>query len=244
MAEQLDQIPCIGELYAYRGVPDVDEDAPPLVLPWHQGDIFENVNLPGLVSTMGMLFLHPCTMRKGAALVDHVTMIAVEEFSGKKVLDGDEAWGRHWKSRYALMPLANLRDREVRGGTHVADFSKLATVPSSELNRGKRIATLTDTGRLHLLQRSFHHFSRVVVPLGDLRAGMRGVNREIELQHDWVEAACDSWKEWTDDSLARAEQEFDAYLTAEERRRRLSDIQQETDIVCEVMKEIESRYKS
>ncbi|MGX1853395.1 hypothetical protein OIU91_20725 [Streptomyces sp. NBC_01456] len=244
MAEQLDQIPCIGELYAYRGVPDVDEDAPPLCLPWHQGDIFENVDLPGLESTMGMLFLHPCTMRKRAALVEQVTMIAVEEFSGKKVLDGDDAWDRHWKSRYSVMPLANLRNREVRGGTHVADFSKLATVPSSELNRSKRIAALTDAGRLHLLQRSFHHFSRLVVPLGDLRAGMRGVNREIELQHDWVEAACDACKEWTDESVARAERDFDAYLTEEDRRQRLSDIQQETDIVCEVMKEIESRYKS
>lgn len=241
MGAQLDPVPGTGQLYAYRGVLGSDEDAPPRFLPYHQGDVFAGVELPGLPAyDHAMLFLHPCTMRRGAQLAPEVTVIGVSLKSPKKVMTGPEYWDRHWSKIFAEMPLPDMYGRGV--GTHVAEFMKMATVPSEVLARDQRVSTLSAEGRLHLLQRAFHHFSRSITKLGDLRAGMRPVEREIELQTDWVEAACDQFGSEADEVIAEAEMTFDAFLSADNRREDLRSGESEFAIARVVKKEIEMRY--
>jgi hypothetical protein len=44
----LDPLLAVDEFYDYRGRLEVDEDAPPIWLPVHQGDVFEGVDVPGV----------------------------------------------------------------------------------------------------------------------------------------------------------------------------------------------------
>ncbi|MGV9395651.1 hypothetical protein [Streptomyces sp. NPDC003668] len=241
MGAQLNAVPGTDQLYEYRGVLGASEDAPPRFLPYHQGDVFSGVDLPGLPQyDHAMLFLHPCTMRRGSQLTPEVTVIGVKVKSAKKVMTGPEAWEKHWSKTFSVMPLP---DMYCGGhGTHVAEFMKMATVPSTALARDRRVATLSAEGRLYLLQRAFYHFSRAVIPLGDLRASMRPVEREIELQTDWVESCCDQQGSLTDEVIAEAELAFDAFLTTDNRRDSLQDGESEFAVARAVKKEIEMRY--
>ncbi|QFR94446.1 hypothetical protein [Streptomyces tsukubensis] len=187
-----------------------------------------------------MLFLHPCTMRKGAQLAPEVTVIGVQVKSPKKVLTGPASWEKHWAKSFAVMPLPDMYN--VGCGTHVAEFMKMATVPSTSLARDRRVSTLSAEGRLHLLQRAFHHFSRAVIPLGDLRMSMRPVEREIQLQTDWVEACCDQQGSAADKVIVEAESAFDSFLGEENRREKLQSGESEFAVARAVKKEIEMRY--
>ncbi|MGW1605404.1 hypothetical protein [Streptomyces eurythermus] len=241
MGAQLNPVPDTDHLYEYRGVLEANEGAPPRFLPYHQGDVFSGVDLPGLPDyDHAMLFLHPCTMRKGAQLAPYVTVIGVKIQSAKKVMTGPESWEKHWSKSFGVMPLPDMYG-EGRS-THVAEFMKMATVPSTVLRRDQRVATLSAEGRLHLLQRAFHHFSRAVIPLGDLRSSMRPVEREIELQTDWVESCCDQRGSTADEVIAEAEIAFDAFLKTDNRRESLQNGESEFAVARAVKKEIEMRY--
>ncbi|MEU3157137.1 hypothetical protein ABZ753_06110 [Streptomyces griseoincarnatus] len=241
MGAQLNAVPSTDQLYEYRGVLGTDEDAPPRFLPYHQGDVFSNVDLPGLPDCdHALLFLHPCTMRRGSQLASEVTVIGVKIKSAKKIMTGPEYWERHWSKSFGVMPLPDMYGDG--GGTHVAEFMKMATVPSNALVRDRRVATLSAEGRLHLLQRAFYHFSRAVIPLGDLRASMRPVEREIELQTDWVESCCDQQGSLADEVIAEVELAFDAFLTTDNRRDSLQNGESEFSVARAVKKEIEMRY--
>ncbi|CAL9449166.1 hypothetical protein SUDANB145_02405 [Streptomyces sp. enrichment culture] len=71
---------------------------------------------------------------------------------------------------------------------------------------------------------------------------MRPVEREIELQTDWVESCCDQRGSTTDEVIAEAESAFDAFLTADNRRDSLQNGEDEFSVARAVKKEIEMRY--
>ncbi|CAL9517582.1 hypothetical protein SUDANB130_03770 [Streptomyces sp. enrichment culture] len=71
---------------------------------------------------------------------------------------------------------------------------------------------------------------------------MRPVEREIELQTDWVESCCDQQGSLTDEVIAEAELAFDAFLTTDNRRDSLQDGESEFAVARAVKKEIEMRY--
>jgi len=86
--EQLESLPPAADLFDARVT---DEDGVPLWLPYNQGDVFEGVPLPSLngVKAAGlvMLFLHPCTMRRGADMAPRLTVLDVRQVSGKRPLE-------------------------------------------------------------------------------------------------------------------------------------------------------------
>jgi hypothetical protein len=97
MAESLDALPPPERLYDHRSAECV-----PLGLPYHQGDVFAAVDLPGLPEEsrarerLAMLFMHPCTMRTGGgALRELVTVVRVTCHSPTKVLAGPADWARN-----------------------------------------------------------------------------------------------------------------------------------------------------
>lgn len=234
----LDDLCPVADLYDYRG-PSGAQDAPPLWLPHHQGDVFTDVDVPGVENRdrLVMLFMHPCTMRKGAVLKDHVTVLAVRTESPRRVLDDPARWSRH----YSVMPLPDLH--AAGRGTHTADFTALGTVPSSALNRDRRIATLSLQGRYLFQQRIINHLTRHVVAVHELREATSAVEAEIELQGHWVEAATVAAGTESERTVADAEAAFDAYLRDEDRRRRLSDVTELARVLGEAHREISRRYR-
>jgi len=243
----------VEDLFDYRGQPGIDEAAPPLWLPYNQGDVFSGVSIPGVDDELArgavplvLLFLHPCTMRRGAVLVPEVTVVQVRWFA-KRVMDSED-----WENgRYSVMPLPDLRGDGT--STHVGDFLRIGTVPGVSLNRGERIATFSRSGRTWFQRRVIHHLTRLEVPLGDLASATRGVEREVELQASWCEAACDQVGSSTLAVIAAAESDFDAYMSEKEpiadsaevelsRRARLIDDALTHQVAGEVHREIRTRY--
>ena len=236
--ETLAAFPGVDEFYDYRGLPGTD-DAPPIWLPIHQGDVFDGLLVPGAPalgdgeSPKVMVFMHPCTMRNGATLIDYVTVFRVRRESRKVV--PYERFSRH----FSVMPLPDLA--AVGAGMHLAEFQMVGVVPGESLDRNSRVASLSRDGRLLLMQRVVHHFTRLAAPIGDLRNRTRGVERELELQETWCERACDCHGGNTE-TVAAAEAAFEAYMPGNDRRDRLNDDAVTHELIAEVYQEIERRY--
>jgi hypothetical protein len=239
MADLPVPLPAVAELYDYRGKPGVDAEAPPLWLPYHQGDVFSEVDIPGIDNPerLAMLFLHPCTMRRGATLISDVTVIAVTMHTRRRVVDEPDHWAR-W---FSVMPLPDLTGTGRQ--THVADFLKIATIAAIALPRSQRVGSLSQLGRGVMQQRIIHHLTRLVPTLDELDQATRAVELEIEAQADWVQAACLHHQAETDEVITAAESAFDAFLSENEgsRRKGLSS-QRSAQVVMEIGREKESRY--
>ena len=240
MAEEtLAPFPGVRRFYDYRGVVERDEGAPPIWLPVHQGDVFEGLAIPGVPEPIDgepskiMIFMHPCVMRKGAPLVDYVTAFRVRRES-RKALEYEQ-----FNGNFSVMPLPDLA--AVGAGMHLAEFMMVGVVSGAEIDRSRRIASLSRKGRLLLQQRAVHHFTRHAPPLGDLRNRVRHVERELELQATWCERACEVHGE-TAKTVAEAEVAFDLYMSLNERRDQLKDDAVVHEVISAVNREIASRY--
>lgn len=242
MAENvLDPLPALDRYYDYRGQAGVDGDAPPIWLPYHQGDVFAGVDIPGVEApertqkALAMLFLHPCTMRRGAVLINPVTVIQVRWFAKRIMAEAE------WVTeKFSMMPLPDLHAQG--SATHIGDFLSIGVVGAEVLDRSRRIATLSHKGRGLFQQRVIHHLTRLAPPLGDLAKQTRPVEREISLQADWCEAACERKSE-TIESVTTAELEFDGYMSQNDRRAHLANDDPEHDVMSEVQSEITRRYR-
>jgi hypothetical protein len=234
----LDPLPPADDIFDYRGVAGADDDAPPVWLPHHQGDVFTGVSVPGIdePGDMAMLFLHPCTMRRGATLKPQTTVICVRPTSRKKVVDRAD----HWASQFSVMPLPDLLGRH--GDTHAADFMLMGTVRSELLDRTNRVATLSTLGRGLLQQRIIHHLTRYCPRLDELAAATATVQTEIELQSDWVEASCQIAGDEDAATVAAAEATFEEFMTAEGRRARLAGASETTLVVMETQRAIRALW--
>jgi hypothetical protein len=208
MADVLEPLIQPEELYDYRhGEPD----GIPTWLPYSQGDVFDQVVMPGIEGDapgLTMLFMHPCTMREGARLREFVTAVRVKFHEGRVL-----AKPGTWANRNKLMPLPDLFGSG--DSTHVADFMLIGTVPSESLDRSRRVAQLSADGRLILQQRLIFHLTRHAPSLDVLREASRGLELELQAQTDWMEEAFKkgglptSVKEIVEQELA-----FEEYLSA------------------------------
>jgi hypothetical protein len=239
--EALDPFPGVGEFYEYRGIAG-SEGAPPIWIPYRQGDVFSGIDVPGLEPVepatapserLAMVFMHPCVMRSGAVLAERITVFRVRLETKR------ERPYERFAGNYSVMPLPDLLG--TGAGVHLGEFQMVGTVPSAELDRANRIMSLTNQGRLLLQQRAVHHFTRHAPPLHDLRARTRNVERETGLLADWCEGACDANGE-TADVVEEAEKAFDEYLSSEGRRDRLGDDDVTHEVSAEVHREIRRRF--
>ncbi|MDJ0312716.1 hypothetical protein [Arthrobacter sp. H35-D1] len=208
MADVLEFLIPPPELYDYRRD---EEDGVPFWLPYAQGDVFENITMPGFPDDdagLAMLFMHPCTMREGAVLREFVTAIKVDVFSSKKVVSAPEKWA----NRNKLMPLPDL----FGGGhsTHIADFMKISTIPSASLNRSSRVCQLSIEGRLQMQQRLIFHLSRYAPSVDVLRTATAALDLEMQAQTDWMEAASLAGALRGASSVIEQEANFDAFMGA------------------------------
>ena len=140
---------------------------------------------------------HACSMRRGSQL--HPTQIVAPV--------GDQS-NTAWQGNYDWMPLPNLQNAELRAPA--ACLRELRSESTADLQSGKRIGVIADTG-IHLLQqRMAHHLTRVVIELTELAEHSAPVLAEVDLH-----------EEWTTELGAAAESAFHTLLDQEDRKLRV-----------------------
>jgi hypothetical protein len=155
-------------------------EKPSIARPLMQGDVFSDVILPGLGNDLkiAQIVMHPCNMRRGASLVERITMIPVVPH---RVQSSD------WTKRYRIMPLPQLEGADA--GDFIGNMTDFSSVPSASLDPAKRIAALSDEGVLILQQRLVFTQTRLLLSLDRFHEQMAPTFTELELQEEWAEEA-------------------------------------------------------
>lgn len=178
MADELDSPENAAQLYAARG------DEIPAVRPVMQGDVFADVEIPGVEDGSGYaaILAHPCAMRSdGVNLFDRLQVARVEP--------GHQVPLSQWSTgHFKLMPLPEMRQADADDG-YALVFDLAGRVATDELRREQRVACLSPYGISVLQQRHVHHLTRYVVPSVELHATCVNVLAEAELLEEWLLAA-------------------------------------------------------
>lgn len=151
--------------------------------PLLQGDVFKEVTIPGLDdgASLAIILTHPCSMRKGPALVPRQLVARVVE-ANPLPLD------RWVTSHKRSMPLPELLPDE-RERQFMGEFENVGAVASDILLGSERIACLDPHGMCLLQQRYVYYLTRLVVPTSDLHEVVAPVIAECELMEEWIGAA-------------------------------------------------------
>ena len=188
-------------LYGARR-PDVERLRPVM-----QGDVFENLDIPGIEFGLGLaaLLTHACTMRTtGGALRPSLLVARVVEHQHVP----PEAWP---SGHFRVLPLPEVRP-DHPGESLAIHFEQIGTVPSSSLDVAERLAYLSDYGVTVLQQRFVHHLSRVVVDLPVLHAQAAPNFEEAALLHEWLDLLVPD--PTVADDVSNQTREFDELLSA------------------------------
>lgn len=141
-----------------------------------QGDVFELVSIAGFDGPVTVqIVAHPCSMRLGSSLAPRVTVAPVMPHA--------LIAGNGWNGNLRHMPMPYLAD----GKHYAARFVDISSCLAAELTRDRRIATLSHQGIYILQQRLIKHYTRLEVPLDDLRRQSAPTLVEAEIQRDWLE---------------------------------------------------------
>ena len=215
------------ELYRYRA--PFDSQLREIM----QGDVFEDVTIPGLEDEPGlaMVLTHPCSMRAGPTLRHRLLVGRVEPQSEPIPLP--------WRGRFGIMPLPALRQDQPHA-SWALKFEEIGMVASTSLDTQRRIACLDDFGVALLNQRQTHYFTRYAVESASLHEQSANVLIEAELLESWLMAAVD---EGSGDSRDRVHAEslaFDEYMGP--RREHLKQPSRRAGIRREVGEEIKRRF--
>jgi hypothetical protein len=220
-------------LYLDRGHP---------VDPWRpimQGDVFEQVQIPGLADHERiMLVSHPCSMRGAdGALKPKLQAVPVDPHQAVP-LD-------RWAIGYLrVLPLPDLLED---GSHHAARLTEFGMVDTAALDLDSRIACLSERGILLLQQRFVASLTRVAVDLPTLDGASRSVLIEAELLEDWNIGLAQPAVVADEDRsavLAREAREFDRFMSTPADappRRELSSEAGRADVRRRVRAEIHRR---
>lgn len=187
------------DLYRYRS-PDVPRSRPVM-----QGDVFEEIEIPGLDDGLGLavVMTHACSMRQGANLRPRLLM--------GRVATRQQPIALPWKGHFAVLPLPDLRTDKPEDN-YILSFDELGTVATATLDLAARIACLDDFGIALLNQRHAHYFTRYAVETAVLHEQSANVLVEAELLEDWIEAAVpDDAEDW-DARASVYTAEFDQFV--------------------------------
>lgn len=174
-----------------------------------QGDVFEGIAVPGLGDERltVQVVMHPCSMRRGAELVERVQVAPVESY--QRVTN--------WNGHTRVMPLPDL----YKDGKHyAAKFGDTTAVAASSLTLHRRLASLTQQGILVLQQRIVKDHARLDLPLTLFREQSAPVLAEAEMQESWIETSLQGSEVLDIDAVARAAADFQSWLDEDDRKRR------------------------
>jgi hypothetical protein len=164
------------------------------------GDVFRGVAIPGVDEPLAfaMVASHPCSMRAGPDLSEHLLMLGVIEH--RAIAE------REWNGFLRIMPLPALQEDE---RNYAARFELLGRVRSSELQAEDRVACLEERGVLLLFQRFTHYLTRFAPPTSALEPLMASVFAEGDLLEEWIVDAIESGGD-----AIEATREFDQFLSS------------------------------
>lgn len=190
------------------------------------GDVFQSVPVEDTTTTI-MIVGHPCTIRGAdARLLPRIPCVRVVE---RQWVPYRRWTSGHW-NHFPIAGAAGL-------GDVAASLLDWVTVNGAELARERRQLTLTEFGIVVLQQRLIHSLTRFAPPRLDLEESMRHVLREAELERDWVSALDD------EGDLAVLIGEFNAFMSAADRRERLKDRAMESAVRRELNAELRRRLQ-
>lgn len=180
-----DDAPDWGSLYLYRG------DEVNAFRPVFTGDIFVMPEAAGMVQ----IIQHPCAIRlDGVTLVPQLLVATVGASQPLKPSG--------WRGNYKQFPLPGLEGDKP---SHLsAFFHRPSLVSPDALDKGQRVACLSQFGVNLLLQRWVHHNSRVVVPTWSIDEATAEQYEEADLVEEWREA-------WEDAGVSPSESETSAH---------------------------------
>ena len=185
------------DLYRYRG------DDVPRARPIFQGDVFENVEIPGLEDgpKLALVMTHPCSMRDGPTLRNRLQLGRVSES-----IDTVD-----WRGNYGIVPLPHLRpDADIR--SFKMRLEDVGIVNGELLEPRSRIACLSDLGISLLQQRQAHYYTRDVVEKEVLFENSASLLVEAELLEEWIGSLVDdNDPDWTAKSQSESI-EFDIFF--------------------------------
>jgi hypothetical protein len=201
-----------------------------------QGDVFENLDIPGIQFGLGLgvLLTHPCTMRTtGGALRPSLLAARVVEHQNLPA----EVWPT---GHFRVLPLPEVRPDHPDESLAV-HFEQIGTVPSASLDVTRRLAYLSDYGVTVLQQRFVYHLSRVVVDLPVLHAQAAPNFEEAALLHEWLDFLVPD--PTVVDDVSNQTREFDELLSAngEALRHLLQDAVTRADARRRVRAEMKAR---
>lgn len=184
------------ELYDERGSVD-------LCRPLLQGDVFDDVLLPGFDEPMLVQVVnHPCAMRKGPELLPRITVAPVRPHQRVR--------GNGWNGNFTVMPLPEL----VAGDHFATHFADVTAAPVELLDVRKRVASLQDRGIYVLQQRLVKHYTRIDASISDLHEQSAPTLTEAELQVDWLHTVLPDDEQENIAAIDAEVVQFDAWLGA------------------------------
>jgi hypothetical protein len=170
------------------------------------GDAFVGLRVPDEPDPMDVMVAgHPCTIRRGATLVERVPCVRLVEHQWVPY----ERWPDYDQNHFPIPAVADI------GQGRCAALWEWTAVPRDELLRGRRRVTLQDQGIYIFLQRLIHSLSRFAPPVTALKEASAHVLAEAELEYSWVMELLDGDPDST--HLTQLVSEFDAFMTAENR---------------------------
>lgn len=157
-------------LYSAVG-PDVSRHRPLFT-----GDIFAEVEIPGVGASACIVIGHPCSFRgRNGRLARQTPVASVTAHE----LVPTERWSKGFFNR---MPLAGL---PLEGEFHVARLDRFGLAPTDGLLAAHRLACLSHAGINQLQQRLVFHQTRLAVPTAMFHEAFDHTYEEADLLEDW-----------------------------------------------------------
>jgi hypothetical protein len=153
--------------------------------PLYTGDIVTGVPLDVLQAEplTVVVLSHPCAMRAGARLLDHLHVSPVVAHS--------ESGPQMWRGNFKYMALDGLPD--AAGLTNpVIRLDRMTLAATDTLDLSRRIACLDRPGVNILRQRLVHHLTRLMVAVAVFDREASAAHEEVELTEEWLDAAVDA----------------------------------------------------
>ncbi len=145
--------------------------------PLFTGDIFSNVEIPGVGRSPAIVIGHPCSFRgRNAQLAERTPVASVEPHQPVPA----QQWSMGYFNR---LPLPGL---PLEGSFHVAWLDRFGLALTSGLTATSRVACLSHAGINQLQQRLVFHQTRLDIPTATFHKAFDHTYEEAELLEDWA----------------------------------------------------------
>jgi hypothetical protein len=145
--------------------------------PLFTGDIFADVDLPGLGRFPVMLIGHPCSIRgRNGALAERMPAAVVQEHESVPT----DRWAKGYFNR---VPLPGLTSSS---SFHVVSLDAFGLARTAHLLAADRIACLSHPGINQLQQRLVFHQTRLAIPTSKFQEAFDHTYDEADLLEEWA----------------------------------------------------------